>query len=266
MTSPTPRLDLFAACPPGLEAVAAAEFFALGFQPAHPVPGGVELRGTLAHLYRANLCSRVAGRILLRLGEFHATAFDELRRKAAQLPWEAFLRPGGLLAFNVSAHKSRLIHTGAIEQRLAEAIGERLGQPSPADRAGQLILARLDHDACTLSVDTSGAPLHRRGYRLATAKAPLRETLAAAILLGSGYPGPGQPPIATIGGCPPARESAPGPGPLVDPFCGAGTIAIEAALLARRIAPGLRRSFAFESFPGFDPELSSLRGTGAGQR
>ena len=127
-------------------------------------------------------------------------------------------------------------------ERATGAIGDRLGKPSPlhkyqedssADLA-QLIVVRLVNNLCTVSIDSSGALLHRRGYRLATAKAPLRETLAAAIVMASGW------------------DSI---SPLLDPFCGSGTIPIEAALLARRIPPGGRREFAFMDWPNFDPEI-----------
>jgi hypothetical protein len=129
-----------------------------------------------------------------------------------------------------------------VAERVVAAIAHRVGgspswegadEEDAADSdAAQLFVVRLFHDSCTVSADSSGALLHRRGYRLATAKAPLRETLAAAMLLGAGWDG-----------------SA----PLLDPMCGSGTIAIEAALLARRIPPGLRRRFAFERWPGFEP-------------
>jgi putative N6-adenine-specific DNA methylase len=122
-----------------------------------------------------------------------------------------------------------------------ESIGARLGRIPPTRKSGgdeesdppQLIIVRLVENRCTLSLDSSGALLHRRGYRLATAKAPLRETLAAGILMASGWD---------------LRS------PLIDPFCGAGTIPIEAALMARKIAPGLNRHFAFMDWPNFDAE------------
>jgi putative N6-adenine-specific DNA methylase len=122
---------------------------------------------------------------------------------------------------------------------VAGAIGDRLGQPTPlirsketeAEQAAQLVLVRLVNDQCTISLDSSGALLHRRGYRLATAKAPLRETLAAGMLLAADWD---------------ARS------PLLDPFCGSGTIAIEAALMARGLAPGGKRRFAFMDWLGFE--------------
>ncbi len=239
---------LFAVTPPGVEEITVAELRALGVSKPEATPGGVEFRGTLDDLYRANLELRTATRVLVRVGSFPARGFDPLRRRAARLPWERFLADGDALALRVTCRKSRLYHSGAVAERLREAIALRLGfappqRPVPDDAAeaetetralaarSQLVLVRIDHDLCSVSVDASGEPLHRRGYRQTTGKAPLRETLAAALLLASGWD----------------IES-----PLLDPFCGAGTIAIEAALLARRRAPGRTRRFAFEAWRDFD--------------
>ena len=204
-----------------------------------PGEGGLEFQGNLRDLYRANLWLRTASRVLVRLGEFYAAAFPELRRKASRLPWERYLAPGQPVALRVSCNKSRLYHSGAVAERTALAIADRLGQlPKTAKfdedadaNLPQLIVVRLARDLCTISVDSSGTLLHRRGYRQAVAKAPLRETLAAGILMASGWD------MAS---------------PLLDPFCGSGTIPIEAALMARQIAPGRARRFAFMDWPDFD--------------
>ncbi|MCB0316689.1 MAG: class I SAM-dependent RNA methyltransferase, partial [Calditrichaeota bacterium] len=177
-------------------------------------------------------------RILLRLGSFYAGGFPELKRKVRRLPWADMLTPKTHFELRVTCHKSRLYHSGAVAERVADAIHQQCGaQPVPAGSsaddeggASQLIVVRLLRDHCTVSIDTSGEGLHRRGYRQATAKAPLRETLAAAMLLAAGW-----------------DDRA----PLLDPFCGSGTIAIEAALLARHLAPGLQRRFAFMDWPDF---------------
>lgn len=245
---------LFAVCAPGVEPFVAQELGDLGLlvapsapvAPALAVPGaevevgGVEFSGDRTAIYRANLHLRTASRVLLRLGDFYAASFPELRKKAGRLAWENYLHPGQPVAVRASCHKSRLYHSDGVAERVLAAIGDRLGQITPPgkfDEAGeapppQLVVARLDHDRCILSVDTSGTLLHRRGYRLAVAKAPLRETLAAAMLLASGWD------------C---------TAPLLDPFCGSGTIPIEAALLAYQIAPGRRRRFAFMDWPGYNP-------------
>jgi putative N6-adenine-specific DNA methylase len=243
--------ELFAVAAPGLAPYSAKELHALGLLPdadAGVEAGGVTFTGANAAIYRANLHLRTANRMLVRLGGFRAVGFDELRKFARRLAWERFLLPGQPVALRVTCHKSRLYHSDAVAERVAAAIGDRLGVPPPVqkfdeesddDHAApppQLILVRLLHDHATVSIDSSGALLHRRGYRLATARAPLRETLAAGMLLASGWA---------------AQPDA----PLLDPFCGAGTIAIEAAMLALGIAPGRRRRFAFMDWPDFDAAL-----------
>ncbi|HET9751412.1 MAG TPA: RNA methyltransferase [Myxococcales bacterium] len=226
---------LFAVCAPGLEPVLEAEVRALGLQ-GRAVAGGVEVHGALREAMRLNLRSRTASRVLVRLGEpFRAAAFPELVEKASSLPWEQFVRRGARVAFRVTCRKSRLYHSGAVEERLLAALSSRV-QVTQAEAAGeeeepdaQLFVARLDRDLCTVSADSSGALLHRRGWRGPQARAPLRETLAAALLLSAGWSGDT---------------------PLCDPLCGSGTIAIEAALIAMRRAPGIGRRFAFQRWPG----------------
>ena len=228
---------------PGLETLALAELHALGVQGASAEPGGVEISGDARSIQLANLHLRTASRVVLRVGEFTATAFHELERRALRLPWGELLPSRQPVRIRVTCRKSRLYHSDAVAERVAGAIARRAegvttsdrgageGDEEGADPGAQLVLVRLLHDRCTISLDSSGALLHLRGYRQALAKAPLRETLAAACLLGSGWNG-----------------SA----PLEDPMCGAGTIPIEAALLARRIPPGLGRAFAFERWSAFD--------------
>ncbi len=242
--------NFFAVAAPGLTTFCADELVQYGLLTGKTSdaiePGGVAFRGDRLALYRANLHLRTASRILVRLGEFHAENFDQLRSRAASLGWEQYLRAGQPVDLRVTCHKSRLYHTGAVVERIAAAIGVRLGGAPPVkktdDESGeddaQLIVVRLFRDACTISVDASGALLHRRGYRLATARAPLRETLAAGLLLASGW-----------------NASAERPSPLIDPFCGSGAIPIEAALMALNIAPGRNRRFAFMEWPDFDREL-----------
>jgi putative N6-adenine-specific DNA methylase len=207
----------------------------------------VEFTGDRRALYRANLHLRTANRVLVRLGDFPAVGFTDLRRRAARLPWERCLAPGQPVALRVTCHKSRLYHSDAVAERVAGAIADRLGKPPIVQKFDeqnpghppQLVVVRLVHDHCTVSVDSSGELLHRRGYRLATAKAPLRETLAAGMLQAAGWD-------PWAGG---------EPAPLLDPFCGSGTIPIEAAMLARGIAPGRGRRFAFMDWPDFDAAL-----------
>jgi putative N6-adenine-specific DNA methylase len=228
---------LFAVCAPGLEHVLLSEMQALGL-PGRAMAGGVEADGALPEAMRLNLWLRTASRVLMRLGEpVRATNFPELVRKASELPWERHLRKGARGAFRVTCRKSRLYHSEAVAERLHTALEARTGFEVPraevkeeAPEDAQLFLARFERDVCTVSVDTSGALLHQRGWRGPQAKAPLRETLAAAVLLAAGFRG---------------EE------PVCDPLCGSGTIAIEAALMAMRRAPGIARKFAFQRWPGF---------------
>jgi putative N6-adenine-specific DNA methylase len=234
VTTKCPGLACFAVSAPGLEPLVRRELALLEgpfrLQVEAPEPGGVPFRADLSGMYAANLHLRIASRVLVRVGSFHASAFHELERRARRLPWSDFRPAGAGVAFRVTSRKSKLYHQDAVTQRLEAIAGK-----GPANEAAepQEFVVRLFRDECTVSADASGALLHRRGYRLATAKAPLRETLAAAMLAGAGWNGAV---------------------PLLDPLCGSGTILIEAALLARRIPPGLGRRFAFERWPGFDPD------------
>jgi putative N6-adenine-specific DNA methylase len=222
----------FAVAAPGLEPILLQELQALGLS-AQAEAGGVSFRSDLAGLYRANLQLLTASRILARLGNFfYATSFEQLEARAARLPWERFLSPGRPVELRVTCHRSRLYHSGAVAGSISKAIAARLGRPSPAGQDPQLVVVRLAENRCTISIDSSGELLHRRGYRQAVARAPLRETLAAALLLSSGWD------LAS---------------PLLDPFCGSGTIPIEAARMALGIPPGSGRRFAFMDWPGYEP-------------
>ena len=257
------QLDLFCASAPGLEPLLLAEVRALGLE-GRAEPGGVALTGDLEVLARLNLWLRTASRVLVRLGSFEAKRFPELVHKAAMLPFGRVLRRGQPVALRVTCRKSKLYHSDAVAERVhaaleaklggacplvsraagasagdedeggdADAIPDRAGAPATGSAPPQLLLVRFDHDVCTVSADASGELLHRRGYRTHLSQAPLRETLAAALLLAAGYRGGG----------------------LVDPCCGGGTIPIEAALITLGCAPGLARAFAFERWPGHDAKL-----------
>lgn len=246
--------ELFAVTAPGLEPLVAAELQELGLGPARVTPGGVDFRGDAAALVAANLHLRTATRVLARVASFRAATFPELERGLAAVAWERHAPRGAplRLAIRASAHKSRLYHTGAIAERVQQAIGARLDAPvellrgeeeddAAADRstlADLLVVVRLERDLCTVSVDSSGEPLHRRGYRLATAKAPLRPSLAAALLRAAAW-----------------RPDE----PLLDPFCGSGTIAVEAALIARSRPPGALRGFACARWPALAGAYPALR-------
>lgn len=230
--------ELYVVAAPGLEAVCAAEAHALGLPGARQDEGGVTFQGGLRELYLANLHLRSATRVLVRLGEVRATDFAELFRKAVRLPWGSFIRPGTAVKVRAVSHRSRLVHSGRIAETLSAAIDRALGGCGVGTGHGggveQSILARFTDDRCVISVDSSGELLHRRGWRTDAGEAPLRENLAAAVLLQLGWDGAL---------------------PLCDPMCGAGTLPIEAAQLASRLAPGRNRTFAFMNWPGFRPGL-----------
>lgn len=241
----TDRFDLFAIAAPGIEPLVERELRALGVDGTRVDAGGVSFAGGREAIYRANLHLRTASRVIARVAEFGARGFPDLVRQAKRQPWERYLIADRPIQLRVTCRKSRLYHSDAVAERVLEAIGKRLGVDKPKcldgtesgddeNPAGQLVIVRMAHDRCLLSVDTSGELLHRRGYREATAKAPIRETLAAALLLAAEWN------VET---------------PLLDPFCGSGTVAIEGAMLARRVAPGLHRRFAFMEWPDFDEAL-----------
>jgi putative N6-adenine-specific DNA methylase len=230
---------------PGLEALALAEARALGLPAELELGGGgLAWRGDLRSVLLANAGLRIASRVLVRLAEFEARSFAELERHARQIPWSRIVTPLSAVRFRVTCKKSKLYHSDAVAQRLADAVtravpGVQAEGASGADEEtehedAQLFVVRVLRDRCTVSADTSGALLHRRGYRHATAKAPLRETIAAALLAASGWDGAA---------------------PLIDPFCGSGTIPIEAALAARGIPPGAQRTFSAERWPGVSRTL-----------
>ena len=225
----------FAPCAPGFEAALAAEVAALPEVALSATErGGVSFSGPLDTVYHANLWLRSAHRVLLRIDDFPAknepTLYDRVRR----LPWELYLGYAEAYRLRVSSKRSRLAHQRAVIETVAAGIGTALDplglRPEPREDAGITLQLRLHEDRCTLSLDTSGEHLHKRGYRPQAGAAPLRETLAASILLGL-----------------PRREA----GLILDPMCGSGTLLVEAALLSTQTAPGLLRSFAFEALPLF---------------
>ncbi|HZN37821.1 MAG TPA: class I SAM-dependent RNA methyltransferase [Planctomycetota bacterium] len=226
--------DLFAACQPGLEPLLVRELQALGAAP-RTLPGGAAFRGDVALAMRACLWLGTASHVLLRLREFPCRALGELQRKAALLPWQQWLRPNVPVEVRASTRGSRVYHTGAIVERVENAIAAALTAPLRRPTGEQDLVAhvhaRFHGDVCTLSLDTACTPLHRRGYRLETAKAPLREDLAHALVLASGWT--------------PAHA-------LLDPFAGSGTIAIEAAGLALGLPPGRLRPPALHHLALFD--------------
>ncbi len=230
--------NFYAVVSPGLENVCAKELTALEMPPQQVSAGGVAFTGRLRDLYRANLCLRTASRILVRFAEFHSRDFPDLFRKTLKLPWGRFIRPDTPVAFRVTCHASRLNHTVRIAETLESSLNQALGRSTnPAGGNPQLVMVRIVDDQVVLSIDSSGELLHRRGYRQSVTAAPLRETLAAGVLMLLGWHGQQ---------------------PLADPMCGSGSFLFEGAMLARRQAPGLSRSYAFMHWPGFREGLWRL--------
>jgi putative N6-adenine-specific DNA methylase len=222
---------MFAVCAPGLESILAGELKDLGFSGIRSTTGGVAFGGDMSALMRANLHLRSATRVLLRLARFRVHHLAELDRKLRQQPWQNWLPAGAGLRIQATCRRSKIYHSGAVTERICRAIG-RTDAADPGDDQAQTLLARIEDNECTISLDSSGAPLYQRGLKLETSAAPMRENLAAGFLLACGFDG---------------REA------FVDPMCGSGTFPLEAASLATHSAPGLNRAFAFERWPRFEP-------------
>lgn len=244
MATPPSSFDCYAIVAPGLEALAQAEARSLGI-PSEIEEGGLAWRGDARSVLLANATLRIASRVLVRLDSFEARSFAELERHARKIAWSRIVKPGDAVRFRVTCKKSKLYHSDAVAQRLSDAVmrmvpgvhaegGSVADEDTDASDPVVLFVVRLMRDRCTVSADSSGELLHRRGYRQATAKAPLRETLGAALLASSGW-----------------NDGA----IIMDPLCGSGTIPIEAALRARGMAPGLGRRFAMERWPSVSPTL-----------
>ncbi len=219
---------------PGLEAALAQEAVERGFAGVAITRGGVTIAGGWPEVWRANLTLRGANRVLAQVGEFRALHLAQLDRRARRFPWAEVLRADVAVRVEATCHRSRIYHAGAAAQRVARAIGEEFGAPVVTEGDSLVVRVRIDDDLVTISLDTSGDGLHRRGFKTEVAKAPLPETLAALFLRQCGFDG---------------HES------VVDPMCGSGTFVIEAAEMAAGLAPGRARGFAFEHLAGFDAAL-----------
>jgi putative N6-adenine-specific DNA methylase len=229
MTTP---FEIFLVATPGLEQPLLDEAIAAGFSSARLTDGGVSFDGTWADVWRANLVLRGATRILARIGNFMAFHLAQLDKRARRFPWGDALRPDVPVRVEVAtSKKSKIYHAGAAAQRIEKALAEDHGI-TISPEAEVAIKVRIDDNRVTVSVDTSGESLHKRGHKEAVGKAPMRETLAALMLRACGYDG---------------KE------PVVDPMCGSGTFVIEAAEIAMGLFPGRSRSFAFEKLATFDP-------------
>jgi 23S rRNA (guanine2445-N2)-methyltransferase / 23S rRNA (guanine2069-N7)-methyltransferase len=230
--------ELIATAASGTEAIVKRELAALGYVARTTTPGRLLFRGDAAAICRTNLWLRVAERILIRIGSFPAADFDALFDGTMALPWEQWLPRDAEFPVHGRSHRSQLSSVPACQRSVKRAIVERLlkahgTKTLPETGALYSIEISLRDDVATLTLDTTGIGLHKRGYRPLVGEAQLRETLAAAMVQLSFW-----------------RAGR----VLADPFCGTGTIPIEAALIGRNIAPGMRRQFACESWPTFDAE------------
>ncbi|MBU3948293.1 MAG: hypothetical protein KJ826_08755 [Proteobacteria bacterium] len=240
--------SFYASTSPGLEPVCLHELndelkaiLSQGLIPGEPFiadKGGIHFKGRLQNCYIANLYLRTANRILMRLGEFKATNFMQLEKKLSTFPWELYLpvSTNYIPEIKVSTKQSRLYHKEAISEIFTESISKRFtqnGTLAQGSSQAQKVFVRAVNDRFEISIDSSGELLYRRGIKTHMARAPLRETIAAAILKLCGYNG---------------SE------PLIDPMCGSGTFSIEAAMMAQNIPAGLFRDFAFINWPCFGSE------------
>ncbi len=236
-----PSYNAAAVCAPGLEKFCAAELKGLGIKPKPAGPGLIEFSANARQLYSANVWLRTATRVVVRVATFRATDFEHLQAHALKIDWSRWLGRDHVPKFRVSTNDSKLYHTKAIAQRLHQVAG-----PPSTGEPEQLFIVRIERNTVTLSIDSSGQALNHRPWRQDLGEAPLRTTMAAAMIQAANWD--------------PTTE-------LVDPFCGSGTIAIEAALLAANMPSGGDRKFAFQHWPDFDPgSWASVNGTIAANR
>ena len=230
--------ELVVPCHFGLEAVTKREIYDLGYEITRVEDGRVTFEGDEEAVCRANVFLRSAERVLLQVGRFHATTFDELFEGIKALPWEDYIpKDGRFWVTKASSIKSKLFSPSDIQSIAKKAMVERLKQSYhldwfPEDGASYPVRIFLLKDEVMVTIDSSGESLHKRGYRLMTSKAPLTETLAAALIMLTPW----------------KRDRI-----LVDPFCGSGTFPIEAAMMAANIAPGMNRSFTAQKWTNLIP-------------
>lgn len=227
------NIELIATSTFGLEALVKREVIDLGYENIRVEDGKVTFTGDISAIPKANLWLRCADRVLLKMGEFKATSFEELFEKTKALPWGDWITEDGEFTVTGKSVKSQLFSISDCQAIVKKAVVEKLKSKYKTewfkeDGPKYTIQVSLLKDIATLTIDTSGDGLHKRGYRETSVLAPIKETLAAALVKLSYY----------------HKEKV-----LLDPFCGSGTIPIEAALIAKNIAPGLNRKFASEEWP-----------------
>lgn len=233
------KIELIAPCHFGLEAVLKREVQDLGYEISKVEDGRVSFFGDAAAICRANIFLRTAERVLLKVGEFKAVTFDELFEKTKKIPWERYIpKEGKFWVTKAASVKSKLFSPSDIQSIMKKAMVKRMQEFYkeewfPESGAAYPVRVFLMKDQVTVCLDTTGDSLHKRGYRQQAGKAPISETLAAALILLTPW----------------HKDRI-----LVDPFCGSGTFVIEAAMIAARIAPGMNRSFTAEEWSNFIPK------------
>ncbi len=229
--------SFFVSCSPGLKRLCHREISLLRHEqdPVSMVKGGIEFNGYVHEGYLANLHLRSPSKILMRISQFKAENFRTLEKRLMDIDWDLYLFAGSTINIAVTSHQSRLYHGGAVRERMLASIQHCLkkpGQNQALEGVGHsaMLFIRITNDHAELSIDSSGDLLHKRGIKTRIGAAPLRATLAFAVLSACQYTG---------------QE------PLMDPMCGSGTFSLEAAMISRNIPPGFFRSFAFEQWPCF---------------
>ena len=246
-------MEIFCVTQPGLEGPLADEMAQAGFAGVQALRGGVRADGDAREALRANLQLRIAARVLLRVSEFRAMHLAQLDKRSRKVDWAGLIPEGARVKVEATCRKSRIYHDRAAAQRVAKAVASAV---PPGEGPHVALKVRIEDDLCTISLDTTGEPLHRRGHKEFVGKAPLREGMAAAFLRQMGFD-----PKAPV--------------PVVDPMCGSGTIPIEAAEMAAGLWPGRSRAFALPEaelplppdprqvpplFHGFDRDQGAVQG------
>jgi putative N6-adenine-specific DNA methylase len=226
------EFEIFIACVPGLEHELLSEIKKNSFKQTKLMVGGASLFGDWRDVWRANFYLRGATKVLVRFASFRATHLAQLDRLSHKLNWEYLLQYKKSFRVETVCRKSKIYHSGAATERISKAISDKIDAKEDPN-SGIVIKTRISSDICTISLDSSGEGLHKRGYKIATGKAPIRETLAALFL---------------------QKMKFDGSQVVYDPMCGSGTIVIEAAEIALGLPAGRNRTFAFMELPSFQKD------------
>ncbi len=226
------EFEIFITCVPGLENELLNEIQEFGFKKTTLTTGGVQIFGGWHDVWRANFYLRGATKVLVRFASFRAIHLSQLDKRSRKLEWEKLLNFKKPFKVETFCRKSKIYHSKAASQRISKAISDKLDAKEDLNSV-IMVKARIASDLCTISLDSSGEGLHKRGYKIATGKAPIRETLAALFL---------------------QKMKFDGSQVVYDPMCGSGTIVIEAAQIALGLPAGRNRTFAFMELPSFQKD------------